>query len=167
MAYFAGQFLDAADLEALAARLPRYINKTGATTYTSQATLQNDPDLVCSMAANSVYDVRIHSSIGGTDGDIQTAWSCPTNSSGSKQCFGPEPASTDRTNTNMRASNHAFATAVTYGVNSAASLAAIIEVGRVVTVDAGTFVFQAAQASSTVNPSNIGQNTYMIITKVA
>lgn len=167
MAVYAGEVIDAPSWRELQARLPRYINKSGATTYTSQATLQNDPDLVCSMEANSVYDVRIHGSIGGTDGDIQTSWSAPSNATGSKQCFGPEAGSTDRTNTNMRAGNHAFNTAVTYGVNSASSLAAIIEVGRVVTVDAGTFVFQAAQASSTANPSNIGQNTYMIITKVA
>lgn len=167
MTVYAGQVLDAPTLLDILNRLPRYINKAGATTYTSQATLQNDPDLVCSMDANSVYDVRIHGSIGGTDGDIQTSWSTPNNAVGSKQCFGPDAGSTDRTNTNVRASNHAFNTAVTYGVASASSLAAIIEVGRVVTTDAGTFVFQAAQASSTANPSNIGQNTYMIVTKVA
>ena len=167
MAYFAGQILPASALVAIEARLPRYINKTGAATFTSQATLQNDPDLVCSMEANSVYDVRVHASIGGTDGDLQTAWSTPANATGSKQCFGPDLASTDRTNTNVRASNHAFATAVTYGVASASALAAIIEVGRVVTTDAGTFVFQAAQNSSSANPSNVGVNSYMIITKVA
>lgn len=167
MPYYAGQFLDAAALLEITNRLPRYVNKTGATTYTSQATLQNDPDLVASMEANSVYDVRVHASIGGTDGDLQTAWSVPTGATGSKQCFGPDAASADRTNTNVRASNHAFDTAVTYGVASASALAAIIEVGRVVTTSAGTFVFQSAQASSTGNPSNVGQNTYMIITKVA
>lgn len=167
MAYYAGQYLDAAALLDLENRLPRYINKSSAAEYTSQATLQNDPDLVVSMEANSVYDVRIHASIGGTDGDIQTDWSVPSGASGSKQCFGPEATSTDRTNTNMRAGNHAFDTAVTYGVNSASSLAAIIEVGRVVTTTAGTFVFRAAQASSTANPSNIGLNSYMIVTKVA
>lgn len=167
MTAFAGQIFDAADLRELEAKLPRYRNKSAPAEFTSQATLQNDPDLVFSMEANATYNVEVHGSMGGTDGDIQTAWSTPVNSSGSKQCFGPEPASTDRTNTNMRASNHAFATAIPYGVASASSLAAFYEVGRVVTVDAGTFVFQAAQNSSTANPSNIGTNTYMIVTKVA
>lgn len=167
MTVYAGQILDAPTLLDILNRLPRYVNKSDATPFTSQATLQNDPDLVASMEANSVYDVRIHASIGGTDGDLQTSWSTPSNASGSKQCFGPEAGSTDRTNTNMRAGNHAFATAITYGVASASSLAAVIEVGRVVTVDAGTFTFQAAQASSTGNASNVGVNTYMIITKVA
>ena len=167
MTVYAGQVLDGPTLLDILNRLPRYINKAGSTTYNTQATLQNDPDLVISMMANSVYDVRIHGSAGGTDGDIQTSWSAPNNATGSKQCFGPEPASTDRLNTNARMGNHAFATAVTYGTASASSLIAFIEVGRVVTVDAGTFVCQAAQASSTANDSNIGQNTYMIVTKVA
>jgi hypothetical protein len=163
---YAGQPLLAADVQAERNR-ERFIPKTGAQDHLNDATLQNDTELTCSMEANSTYVVRIHASIGGTDGDIQTAWSAPTNSSGSKQCFGPEAGSTDRTNTNMRASNHAFATAVTYGVASLTSLAAVIEVGRIDTTEAGTFTWQHAQNSSTGNASTIGANSFMIVTKVA
>lgn len=167
MAYLAGQYLDANDLDDIVSRIPMYVSKSAATTYTSDATLKNDTELVFPMEANSAYDVRIHGSIGGTDGDIQTDWVVPNGATGSKQCTGPEAGSTDRTNTNVRMGNHAFGTAVTYGVNSLTSLACIIEVGRVVTTDAGTFVWRHAQASATGNDSTIGVNSYMIITKVA
>lgn len=165
--YYAGQPVLATTFASIEARMGKVYTKSGVNTYTSNTTLTNDPDFTCAMEANSTYIVEIQGSIGGTDGDIQTSWSAPTNSSGSKQCVGPALSSTDRTDTNMRAGNHAFATAVPYGTASATSLASIQEIGRVVTIEAGTFVWQHAQNSSTVNPSNIGVNSIMRVTKIS
>ena len=165
--YYAGQPVLATTFASIEARVGKVYTKSGVNTYTSNTTLTNDPDFTCAMEANSTYIVEIQGSIGGTDGDLQTSWSCPANSSGSKQCVGPEIGSTSRDSTQVRMSNHAFATAVSYGVANASSLAAIQEIGRVVTIEAGTFVWQHAQNTSTVNPSNIGVNSIMRVTKIS
>lgn len=163
----AGARARADDINQIIAFIPRYFTKSSATTYTSNAVLTNDTELSFAMEANTTYEVRIQGAIGGTAGDIQTAWSVPAGATGSKMCSGPEPASTDRTNTNARFGNHGHTTAITYGVNDAVSLAAIQEVGRVVTSAAGTFVWQHAQATSNAASSSIGGNSYLCVTKIA
>lgn len=164
-AVLAGQVLTAAAVQAERARV-RYFTKTAAQSHTSNITLTNDDTLTCSMQANSVYQVAIHAVIGGTDGNLQTAWTVPSGATGFRQALGPTVASTDRTDTNARIASHNFATVSSYGVNSATLYAHVEENGLVRTTTAGTFAWQHSQDASTANPSAVVEHTFMIVTKV-
>lgn len=167
MAYLAGQFLLAEDLDDLANMLPRTFTKPADQTYSSTVTAQNDVDLTCSLEANSTYEVVMNLVMMGTAGDIITLWSAPINAAGFKICQGPALTSTDRSDTTMATAAHGLATQRGYGLNSATNFAGARETGLVVTIDAGTLTLQHMQNSSNAAPSGLVANTWMTVRKIA
>lgn len=167
LSYFAGSRLTTATFDTLFGMLPRTFTKVSAQTYTSTTTFQNDADLTCSLEASSSYEVVFNLALVGTDGDIKTIWSLPTDATGDKKCIGPALSSTDRTDTTVRTGTHQFSTVVTYGVNSSTNAAYARETGLIVTTTAGTLTLQHAQNSSTVNLSGMAASSWMMIRKVS
>jgi len=154
------------DLTVLGVGQQVYLERTSDTTTTSDATVNADAFFTFAMAASATYIVEIHAIVNGTSGDLQTTWTTPASSTGSKQCHGPALSSTDRTDTTVRSSAHAFATAVNYGLNSASAIA-LIEYGQVKTVGAGTWTWNWAQNTSNAAGTTVETNSYCIIRRVA
>ena len=101
--YFAGTRLTTQTFDQLFAQVPRTFVKSSDQLYNTTTTLQNDEHLTCSLEANSTYEVTVHLVMGGTTGDIVTAWSAPSGATGYKVCHGPALTSTDRSDTTMGA----------------------------------------------------------------
>lgn len=168
LAYYAGQILPAAALDAIVGMLPRVFVKAADQLYSGTTTFQNDVELTCSLEANSVYEVLVTMALSGTDGDIKTTWSVPDGATGLKMCLGPALASTDRTDTTMRSAAHNLTTnTVTYGVNHATNYAGALEHGLVTTVSAGTLTIQHTQSTSTANPSGLAASSRMTVRKIS
>jgi hypothetical protein len=155
-----------ADLTVLGVGQQVYLERTSDTPLANDATVNADAFFTFAMAASATYVIEIHAIVNGTAGDFQTTWTTPASSTGSKQCHGPALSSTDRTDTTVRSSAHAFATAVNYGLNSASAIA-LIEYGQVKTVGAGTWTWNWAQNTSNAAGTTVETNSYCIIRRVA
>lgn len=168
MPFFAGTRLLAADLNALAG-LERVIVKAADQLYLSDNVLRNDTELVMSLAADSTYQVEfILGAVGqaSSTGDIQTAWTIPSGATGSKYCYGPSTATTDRTNTTMEAIGTGVTNVAQYGTVSTTSSIAIRERGFVTTTSAGTLTLQHAQITSNANSTGIRAGSIMVVRRV-
>lgn len=134
---------------------------------TSSVTLTGDAELTASLAANAKYIITVRASVAGTAGDFQTSWTVPASATGVKFCTGPALASTNRADTTMRSSAHAFATAVNYGLNDAANGAVVEEIGYVSTVGAGTWTWNRGQNTSSASATTVQAPSVAIIERVA
>lgn len=149
LTHYAGMELDAVDLDNIVRGLPRMVIQQSDQLFNSSTTLVNSTELTMSLAAGRIYRVEFClSAVGSTAGDIDIAWSVPSDATGLKFCRGPATSSTSRTDTTMDAQASNFATEVTYGVSSTTNGIAIVETGHITTDSAGTLILQFAQHAS-------------------
>jgi hypothetical protein len=154
------------DLTVLGIGQSVYLERTSDTATASDATVNADAFFTFSMAASATYVVEIYAIVNGTAGDFKCSWTVPASATGSRQCIGPELASTSRDATLVRASAHAHSTEVTFGVNSANAIA-IQDRGQVRTVGAGTWTWNWSQNTSNAAATTVETNSYCIIRRVA
>jgi hypothetical protein len=169
MAVYAGQVITAADAPAK----PQYIVKASAENVTSSTTLQDDNDIVFSLDANKVYEVRLHASASGaTAGDIKTAWAVTGGAAQLtlRECIGPGTAVTDVTaSATIRVSRHSLTSSVSYGVDGTAVTSAIAERFLIETTTAGTagtVKLQWAQNASSGTATTLSTSTYAVCEEV-
>lgn len=134
---------------------------------TSNTTLAGDTELTASLAANAKYIITVRAVVAGTTGDFQTSWTMPASATGVKFCTGPALASTNRADTTMRASAHAFSSAVNYGLNDSVNGVVVEEIGYVSTVSAGSWFWNRAQNTSSASATTVQAPSVAIIERVA
>lgn len=159
--YTAGQRLTAANL---AAGQFMVVYKSSNTDRASTTTLANDPDLTFTLAANAVYTVEFYLHYAGalTPGEIRTAWTVPSGTSGNRGVHGPGSSATSDDNISTRSGVHGYATTVEYGVRSsgATNQQLAIEESLVTTSAAGTCAIQWAQALSSATATRMAAGSW-------
>jgi hypothetical protein len=170
MTIYAGGLADASDLTpGIGIGIPDYVVKPASETVTASTTLQDDDDLLYSLAASSTYEVEVFLIVSNsTAGDVKTAFSIPSGATGSRLCVGPTDtaaAFTSRTQTQMRLTAHGWATSVAYQIDT--SNVVIVERGIIVTSSAGTLKLQWAQNASSGTGTKVETNSYLKITRVS
>ncbi|MET7982516.1 hypothetical protein [Streptomyces sp. NPDC005281] len=153
-------------LNYLYGQLPVETYKTSDTTITSSTTFASDPDLQCTLAANSVYRVEMYLHFAALDAArFKTQWLVPASATGNRSCIGPDQGvilSGTSSGGTGRFGVHGFTTASTYGTrDSASNLCAAIEEAVVTTTTGGTLALQWAQATSNATGSKLGAGSYM------
>ena len=161
--FAAGMVPSADELEALK---PIWVIKQSNEDLPSSVTLQNDDELFLALEANSQYHIRLVIQADGTVNNqgIVTDWSTPADSvlTMLKRTIGPDSASTDRQNTNIRLGAHNAATDITYGVDDGdTNWATIMEEFIIDTVSAGTINFRWAQKVSHADNVTVRSGSYI------
>lgn len=141
--------------------------KTADFSLTSTTTFASDPELQCTLAANSVYRVEFflhHAALNAAR--LQTQWLVPSGAGGNRSAVGPDQGqilSTGSAGGTGRYGVHAFTTACVYGNrDSTANLCYSMEEGIVTTgTSGGTLALQAAQVTASASSSRIAAGSYM------
>ncbi|MFF5029254.1 hypothetical protein ACFY2J_34225 [Streptomyces collinus] len=153
-------------LSYLYGQLPIEVYKASDTTIASSTTFASDPDLTCTLAANSVYRVEMFIHFAALDAArFKTQWSVPSGASGNRSCIGPDQGvilSGTSSGGSGRWGVHAFSTASTYGTrDSAANQCVAIEESVITTTTGGTLALQWAQATSNATATKVAAGSYM------
>jgi hypothetical protein len=138
---------------------------------TSTISLSNDLELFLFLEANARYHIRCVFQMDGPAGGvvaggqgIVTDWSIPVDSvlTMLKRTLGPDAASTDRQNTNMRVGAHNAATDITYGIEDDDTFwGTAMEEFIIETVSAGTINFRWAQKTSHATAVSVRSGSYI------
>ncbi len=146
---------------------PRYfISKAANETVTSSTAMQDDDDFVgIALEAGKYYWITaiLHAS-GAAAGDVKVGWTTTaTISDTGRSCIGPSTGTADVTaSAVMRCSNHAYTTAIAYGIDGAASTC-IMEHLRFYCDVAGTLTMQWAQNTSNATGTTLSAASYLTI----
>lgn len=165
----AGQRVTAALLTSM---LPLEAYKTGATTRTSTAVMDDDPDLFVDLEASATYAVTFELFFGAILAeDIRTEWAVPSGATGFKGVHGPGSTATDANADNiaMRSGVHGFTTDVVYsGVRNDNTLANYVrEWGHVTTTNAGVLGLNWAQGTSGLTGTVLFAGSSLIAKRMA
>jgi hypothetical protein len=155
---------------------PQVKQKMNVQSVTSSTTIVNDTELAVTLAIG-VYRIELFALVGNPvtsdDGDVRSAWSnTGTMLNNGRFCIGPGPASTDnRGNTTAagsgitRATGHALATEVVYGITDGAS--SVIHEDLLVGVSvAGILQWQWAQGTSSSTATSVQANSRIVVTPI-
>lgn len=147
-------------------QLPIEVYKQNDFLMTSVTTVASDPELQCTLAANSVYRVEFFLHYAAIDAArIKTQWLVPSGATGFRSALGPDQGvilSSTSSGGTGRWGVHGFTTACTYGTrDSNANQCVAIEEGVVTTTTGGTLAIQAAQVTSSATSSKISSGSYM------
>jgi hypothetical protein len=166
--FAAGMVPTADELEALK---PIWVIKQSNEDLPSSTTLQNDDELFVALEANSQYHIRLVIQVDGPASGvvaggqgIVTDWSTPADSvlTMLKRTVGPDAASTDRQNTNVRLGAHNASTDITYGIEDDKTFwGTIMEEFIIDTVSAGTINFRWAQKTSHATAVSVRSGSYI------
>lgn len=153
-------------LNYLYGQLPIEAYKAADLDRASTTTFTSDPDLQCTLAANSVYRVEFYLHFAALDAArFKTQWLVPASAGGNRSAVGPDQAqilSVTSSGGQGRYGVHAFSTACTYGTrDSGSSLCFGLEEGVVTTTTGGTLALQWAQATSNATATRLGAGSYM------
>lgn len=152
-------------LNYLYGQLPIEVYKANDWLITNTTTFASDPDLQCTLAANSTYRVEFYVHYAAIDlARLKTQWLVPASATGGRSAIGPDQGQilSATSGGQGRWGSHAFNTACTYGTrDSASNQCALIEEGIVSTVGGGTLAIQAAQATANATSSKIAAGSYM------
>lgn len=146
-------------VELLRQMIPNYIIKSGSESATSDATLNDDSDLICPVEANATYHVKFNVfAAATTTADIKTAWSVPSGAGGLRKVSGPGSTAADGSADNVagKFGVHGFTTEITYsGVRNSNTLQFWIleEALVIVSATAGDVIFRWSQATSNATAS--------------
>lgn len=141
-------------VEMLRQMIPNYVIKSGSESATSDATINNDSDLILPVEANATYHVKFNVFAAAvTASDIKTAWSVPAGTGGLRKVSGPGSTAAEGSADNIsgRYGVHGFTTEITYsGVRNNNTLQFWImeEALAIVSSTAGNITFQWSQATS-------------------
>lgn len=148
-------------------QLPIEVYKQSDFAMTSTTTFASDPELQCTLAANSVYRVEFYLHyVALAVASIKTQWTVPSGATGVRSAIGPDQGvtlSSTSSGGQGRFGVHAFSTAVTYGTrDSTTSQCFAMEEGIVTTgASGGTLALQAAQGTANATSSKIVIGSYM------
>ncbi|WP_371646500.1 hypothetical protein [Streptomyces mirabilis] len=152
-------------LSYLYGQLPIETYKANDTLITSSTTFASDPDLQCTLAANSVYRVEFYLHYAALDtARFKTQWLVPSGATGTRSAVGPDQGQILSTTSGGqgRFGVHAFSTAVTYGTrNDPTNLCFALEESIVTTTTGGTLALQWTQATSNATASKLGAGSWM------
>lgn len=141
--------------------------KVADTTWTSTTTFTSDPDLQCTLAANSVYRVEIILHYAALDAArLKTQWLVPASATGNRSAVGPDQGqilSVGSSGGTGRWGVHGFTSAVIYGTRDSGVSQCFAQEEGIVTTGAsgGTLALQAAQSTSNATSSRIAAGSYM------
>lgn len=141
-----------------------YVTKAAGTGITSDATINDDPDLSGISLAVGVYHVEFEllaqTAAGTATIDLDVAWEFSGTASGTRMCLGPAEASTSRSDTNMTVVGASLATEVRYGLASTAT--ASIRESCILTVTvAGVLDIKWAQGTSTAELTTVSAGSFL------
>lgn len=145
-------------------RLPIWVVKSANEAVTSSSTLQNDDELVVTLPANSRWRVEAVILASGTTNGLKSDWTIPADATlvPLKQVLGPDSASTDRSNTNVRLGAHAHDTVAEYGVDDGAAIWTTIREEFIVDmVSEGDLQFRWAQVISNAVAVNVRAGSWL------
>ncbi len=141
-------------VETLRQMIPNYVIKANSESATSDATINDDSDLIVPVEANATYHVKFNVFAAAvTASDIKTAWSVPAGAGGLRKVSGPGSTAADGSADNVagKFGVHGFTTEITYsGVRNSNTLQFWILEEALVIVDAtaGNVTFRWSQATS-------------------
>lgn len=170
--------LTASDLNAaIALALPNIVIKSADESVTSSTTLQDDNELLISLAAGKTYCIEAFIlASGAAAGDIKIAWARTgtLNHTGARFCEGPGANTTDVTAAAAAATTvgvtranggNALTTANSYGVDGAA-VSAIREQFVIQSAVTGTLTLQWAQNASSGTATLVRAGSWLKVTVV-
>jgi hypothetical protein len=136
--------------------------------YSTDTSLNNDTVLQFAAEANTKYRVELFAICSGSGGDIVLAWAVPSGATGLRSVLGPNAASTNRDDTNMRTGASALTTSITYGLHSDDAFWNSIQERFIITIGVtpGNVTLQHAQASSHATQTIMRAASYMTVTKL-
>lgn len=146
-------------VEMLRSMITNYVIKSGSESTASDATINDDSDLLFAVEANATYHVKFNVfAAATTTADIKTAWSVPTGAAGLRKVSGPGSTAADGSADNVagKFGVHGFTTEITYsGVRNSNTLQFwILEEALVITSStAGNVTFRWSQATSNATAS--------------
>lgn len=146
--------------------LPTVVVKAVTESVTSNAVLQNDDELFCTLAVGIYEITAIISYSGATGADLQTNWTFSgTTTTNTKNLMGPELAVTSGAATLMVMQPKALTTLQQYGSTAGATwlqerLYLVVSVG-------GTLQFQWAQVLSTASATSVLSASRLIIQQLS
>lgn len=174
----AHDILTAADLNAAIAKgIPKIVVKTADESVTSSTTLQDDNELLISLASGSSYLIEAHLLVSGAAaGDVKTAWARTgtLNQIGGRMVRGPGINTTDVTagaaaattvGINRSSGGNALTTALASGVDGTA-ISYISEVFTLTSVVTGTLTLQWAQNTSSATATIMRAGSFLIVTPI-
>lgn len=154
-------------LNYLYGQLPIETYKAADTDRASTITFASDPDLQCTLAANSVYRVEFYLHFAALDAArFKTQWLVPAGAGGNRSAVGPDQGvilSSTSSGGQGRWGVHGYTVACTYGTRdpSATNLCFALEEAVVTTTTGGTLALQWAQATSNATATRLGAGSYM------
>lgn len=141
-----------------------YVTKAAGTGITSDATINDDPELSGVSLAVGVYHVEIEllaqTAAGTATIDLDVAWEFSGTASGTRMCRGPAASATNRADTNVTRIGAGLTSEVTYGLASTAT--ACLEESCIMTVTvAGVLDIKWAQNASTAELTTVAAGSFL------
>lgn len=160
----------AGDIDSSGLNWTRYLRKLVDTPRLNTIALQDDPEIVVALEANTTYFIEAYLLYtSNATADFRVAWSTPAGSTGLRWCLGEAIAGTDREATTMRTGVHAFTTEIIYGGQVATFFIGALEVINITTSStAGNLRLRAAQGTANnTDAATLRAGTVLKVTKIA
>lgn len=139
-------------------------------TVNNSTTLVSSTELICPLAANSLYEVQffICYNSGGATADFRTDWDVPAGATGNKWALGLSDSVSNATPEGiMRSGVHGFATDITYGNRGATTNQIFAMEGGIITVTtAGNVTLRFAQGTAQAVDTQLKIGSYMKVTRL-
>ncbi len=148
----------------------RYLKKAAGETVTSSITPQDDDTFVLTLAANTVYEIRLNLlATGAAAGDIRVSWVATgtVTSPTGRAVFGPSSGVTTSGGDTIRMTGtHAFTTQIVYGTDGTNPSHVLEEFLVDAGVSGGTLKLQWAQGTSSATATTVLANSWLTQTIV-